>query len=437
MTASELAAAAEDVLRGNDLGNYTRPSPRLYPHQWLWDSAFIALGWAYIDWPRAVREVDAVLGGQWQDGFLPHIIYNPAVTNYHPGPEWWPDTPTRRPGVLTSGISQPPVLPTAVHLTGMLQPDERVRLEWWARVYEPLLDSMRYFARHRTIGPSPLIAIIHPWEAGLDNSPRWDFAVRLGLKPQRVYRRIDNTVVAQAVRPTQADYDLYMSLVERIAASGYDMAAYLPTAPFAVYDALFNAIWYRSMIDLNRIAAALDRPPAAPVGELRAFRDAYHAALWHEPAHLFRDFDVRGKTQIPVDTAAGLGAIYGGLVSADQAAAMVAAYRARCTGCRMIASTPPDQDGFDPVRYWRGPVWININWFVTRGLEAVACVDEARRLAAETMALVEASGLREYYHAQTGEGIGGGDFSWSAALVLDLLRRPVGEFAQGEQRWYN
>jgi hypothetical protein len=41
------------------------------------------------------------------------------------------------------------------------------------------------------------------------------------------------------------------------------------------------------------------------------------------------------------------------------------------------------------------------------------------------MALVETSGLREYYHALTGEGIGGGDFSWSAALVLDLLRRPA------------
>jgi neutral trehalase len=179
------------------------------------------------------------------------------------------------------------------------------------------------------------------------------------------------------------------------------------------------------MLDLNRIAEALGRAPAAPAGELRAFRQAYHAALWHGPTHLFRDYDARSNAQVPVDTAAGLGAIYGGLVSADQAMAMVAAYRARCAGCRMIASTPPDQEGFDPVRYWRGPVWININWFVTRGLEALTCTDEARRLAAETMTLVETSGLCEYYHARTGEGIGGGDFSWSAALIIDLLHRPV------------
>ncbi|MDR7418079.1 MAG: trehalase family glycosidase [Armatimonadota bacterium] len=426
MKTADLAATAEAILRGNDLGHYTRPSPRLYPHQWLWDSAFIALGWAHLDWPRAVREVDAVLAGQWDNGLLPHIIYNPSVRDYFPGPDWWPDTPPRRRGVVTSGISQPPVLPTAVYLAGRLQPDEHTRHAWWARVYEPLLASMRYFSRHRTIGDSPLVAIIHPWEAGLDNSPRWDFAVRLGLAPTRPYRRIDNAVVSQDLRPTRADYDLYMHLVERIAASGYDMAAYLPRAPFAVYDALFNAVWYRSMNDLNRIAAALGRPPAASDAELQAFRNAYHATLWHPGSQLFRDCDARTGALVPVDTAAGLVAIYAGLVDAGQARAMIEAYRGRCAGCRMIASTPPDQEGFDPVRYWRGPVWININWLVVRGLEALACTEETRRLAAETMALVETSGLREYYHARTGEGIGGSDFSWSAALIIDLLRRPVG-----------
>jgi hypothetical protein len=425
VTRSAVAAAAEAVLRGNDLGAYTRPSPRLYPHQWLWDSAFIALGWAHLDWARAVREVDSVLAGQWENGFLPHIIYNPSVTDYSPGPEWWPGTPTRRPGVLTSGISQPPVLPTCIYLAGLLQPDERTRLEWWARVYGPVLDSMCYFSRHRTLGGSPLIAVIHPWEAGLDNSPRWDFAVRMGLRPTHPYRRTDNTIVTPAMRPTQADYDLYMHLVERIAASGYEMATYLPGASFAVYDALFNAVWYRGMTDLNRIAAALRREPAAGTVEMEAFRAAYHATLWHDGAHLFRDYDVQRGAQIPIDTAAGLAAIYAGVVDAGQATAMLAAYRARCANCRMIVSTSPDQEGFDPARYWRGPVWININWFVIRGLEALGCHAEARRLAAETMALVETSGLREYYHALTGEGIGGGDFSWSAALVLDLLRRPA------------
>ena len=427
MTDMDLLRQAEAVLRGNDLGDYTKPSPRLYPHQWLWDSAFIAIGWAFMDWPRAVREIDALLAGQWQNGMLPHIIYNPAVTDYHPGPEWWPDAPTRRPEVRTSGISQPPVLPTAVRIIGMLQPDARARLEWWGRIYEPLRDSMLYFSRHRTLGGSPLIAVIHPWEAGLDNSPRWDFAVKMGLRPSRPYRRIDNTVVPPALRPTQGDYDLYMHLVEQIAGSGYAMGAYLPAAAFAVYDALFNAVWYRGVRDLNRIAAALGRPSAVSAGELDAYRAAYRATLWNESSHLFRDVDARDGAQVPVDTAAGLAAIYGGLVDGKQAAAMLARYRDRSPGCRLIPTVPPDEAAFDAARYWRGPVWININWFIVRGLEDLGLRAEARELAEETFALAKTSGIHEYYHALTGVGIGGGQFSWTAALVVDLAKRPVSQ----------
>ncbi|MDR7485333.1 MAG: trehalase family glycosidase [Armatimonadota bacterium] len=421
-----LLQQAEAVLRGNDLGHYTKPSPRLYPHQWNWDSAFIAIGWAHLDWSRATREIETLLAAQWTDGMVPHIRYNPAVTDYHPGPDWWRDTPVRREGVITSGISQPPVLPTAVYLVGMRQPDPGRRRAWWERLYEPLRQAVAYFPQHRTTGGSSLIAVIHPWESGLDNSPRWDFATRAGWHPTRPYRRVDTTIVERAHRPTQADYDMYMYLVEQIAASGYDMAVYLPRAPFLVYDALFNAIWYRAAVDLNRIADAVGRPPAISPDALRAFRDAYRTALWHEPSRLFRDFDVRAGVPIPVDTGAGLGAIYGGLVDAEQARAMVDHYRRRCAGCRMIPSVPPDEGGFDPERYWRGPVWVNLNWLVARGLEALGLRAEAQALAESTIALVRTAGFHEYYHPHTGAGLGGADFSWSAALVIDLLRRPVG-----------
>jgi hypothetical protein len=420
----ELEAAAREVLRGNDLGEYTAPSPRLYPHQWNWDSALVAIGWAHLDWSRAVREIESLLGAQWTNGMLPHIRYNPNATDYHPGPEWWPGVPVRRAGVLTSGISQPPVLATAVHTVGLLQPDERARLDWWAGVYDPVRDALLYFPHHRTAGGSPLVAIIHPWESGLDNSPRWDFAVRMGLRPSRPYRRIDTAIVEAAKRPTQADYDLYMHLVEWITAD-YDVGPRLSGAPFAVYDALFNAAWYRAALDLNRIARALGRPPAVAEADLEAFRAAYHATLWHPQSLLFRDVDLRTGTQIPVDSVAGLIAIYGGLVSADQAAAMMARYRRRCRGCRMVPSVPPDQPAFDAQRYWRGPVWVHVNWLILRGLEAVALRDEAASLAHETVELVRRAGLHEYYDPYTDAGLGGPHFSWPAALVIDLLRRPV------------
>ncbi len=422
-----LAAQAEAVLRGNDVGEYTQPSPRLYPHQWNWDSAFIAIGWAHLDWDRAVREVEALLAGQWTNGMLPHIRYNLKVTDYAPGPEWWPDVPVRKVGERTSGISQPPVLPTAVYQVGLLQPEVSLRHAWWERMYDALRDAVVFYPRHRTTGGSPLIVLVHPWESGLDNSPRWDFATRAGYRPSRPYRRVDTTLVEATLRPTERDYDLYMYLVELLAAGRYELEPFFSRSPFAVYDALFNAVWYRAALDLNRIAAALGRAPAVDEAALRAFRDAYHETLWHEPAQLFRDFDLRAGRRIPVDTVAGLIAIYGGLVDRAQAAAMFSRYRERSAGCRLLPSVPPDEEAFDAERYWRGPVWVNINWLVTRGLEALGLDREAAALAETTLDLVRRAGWCEYFHAQTGEGLGGADFSWTAALVLDLLRRPVSQ----------
>ncbi|MDQ3834935.1 MAG: glycoside hydrolase, partial [Actinomycetota bacterium] len=52
-----MAVQAEEVLRQNDMGGWTRAAPGLYPHQWSWDSAFIAIGLAHLDVRRATREL--------------------------------------------------------------------------------------------------------------------------------------------------------------------------------------------------------------------------------------------------------------------------------------------------------------------------------------------------------------------------------------------
>ena len=68
MNVSEVIAKAEDVLKHNDLGDWTRPAPGVYPHQWLWDSCFAAMGWVHVDAERATREILSLLRGQWRNG---------------------------------------------------------------------------------------------------------------------------------------------------------------------------------------------------------------------------------------------------------------------------------------------------------------------------------------------------------------------------------
>src|SRR5690349_15884839 len=105
---------AVSVLRENDLGSWTKPAPRLYPHQWSWDSAFIAIGLAHLDPARALTELTSLLRGQWRDGRIPQIVYNPNVPAdaYFPDAQRWncvACSPFASGDPVTSGIIQPPV----------------------------------------------------------------------------------------------------------------------------------------------------------------------------------------------------------------------------------------------------------------------------------------------------------------------------------------
>jgi hypothetical protein len=112
MRDADLRRQAVTVLRGNWERGHTVPSRSLYPHQWSWDSAFIAIGWAHTSPGRGRRELESLLAAQWADGRVPQIVFNPAVARdaYFPGPDVWRsrDVPGA-PALETSGIVQPPV----------------------------------------------------------------------------------------------------------------------------------------------------------------------------------------------------------------------------------------------------------------------------------------------------------------------------------------
>jgi hypothetical protein len=80
---------AKTVLDFNWTGHYTQPGPRLYPHQWSWDSAFVAIGYAHYDQNRAAKELNHLFDSQWENGMLPQIVFNPRFSAYFPGVDFW------------------------------------------------------------------------------------------------------------------------------------------------------------------------------------------------------------------------------------------------------------------------------------------------------------------------------------------------------------
>src|SRR5689334_18201593 len=119
---------AKAVLEMNDQGAFTIPAEGLYPHQWLWDSCFIAIGLRHYNVDRAKQEILSLLRGQWANGMLPHMIFDKSL-RYRQDRNIWRSwvNPFAPDDLTTSGITQPPMLAEAVVRVGekMTLPERR------------------------------------------------------------------------------------------------------------------------------------------------------------------------------------------------------------------------------------------------------------------------------------------------------------------------
>ncbi len=388
-----LEQACIDLLRANDRGGYTVPSPRLYPHQWAWDSAFAAIGWAHVDPGRAVTELEKLMDGIWPDGRVPHIRFHIPSAEYFPGPDFW-ETSDR------TSITQPPVWATAARrvLTLGGSPD-RLRA---------LLPAMRrshdwFYAARDPLGWD-CVAVAHPWESGLDNSPCWDLAmadVDPALAPP--FQRLDKTKVEDpSQRPTDDHYKRYAVLVKAIADSGFG------PGPFAVYCPMMTALLARAEEDLDWLCAELGGEPS---GRGLALREGLMRHLYNGELQRFSFYDAAASRRVEADV---VGAYMPAMLSLPVSSLVRDRLRAGYATEWPLPTTAPSSPDFDPVRYWRGPTWININWLLAD------CLPGLRERSLE---LIERTGFFEYFHPHTGEGLGTREFTWTAALALDWLRQ--------------
>src|SRR3712207_6135693 len=73
-----LVHQARAVLDFNWTGEYTMPGPRLYPHQWSWDSALIAIGYSHYAQKRATKGSNTSSRVNGRTVFCPRSFSTPA-----------------------------------------------------------------------------------------------------------------------------------------------------------------------------------------------------------------------------------------------------------------------------------------------------------------------------------------------------------------------
>lgn len=430
------------------MGTWTEAAPDLYPHQWSWDTGFIAVGLAHLDTGRAAAELLSLFRHQWRTGKVPHIVFNPQAPpeSYFPGPEHWisagpfPDAP--EPPPYTSALCQPPT-----HAIGALRVWELARersgkaveeaRRFLREIYPKLLRWHRYLLTYRDPEGSGLVTIYHPWESGMDNSPRWDAAlaaVEVGDLPG--YERQDlEHVDDPSERPTDVEYARYLWLVEHIKEARCDEHELYATHPFRVKDVFASGILVAAndaLLEITGIVGAPEEDREEISAWARAGREGLNRR-WDPELELCTDYDLIRDRPLRARTVGGFAPLVAGGMSAERREAMLHALESEhFLGNRRLKrplppSASPSEARFHPRSYWRGPMWPVISWLLWRSLRREGEVERAASLRRHALEQVADGGFAEYFEPFTGEPLGSGQQSWTAAVVLDWLACEEGD----------
>lgn len=435
--ATSVSEQAEAVLKTNDRGLYTQPGKGLYPHQWLWDSCFVAIGLRHLDVERAQTELTSLLRGQWHNGMLPNIIFRDDL-QYRTDRNVWRSwvNPFAPDDVTTTGITQPPMLAEAVVQVGkkLAWPERR---QWYRRMYPALLAYHEWLYHERDPHDEGLVLLVHPWETGLDNTPAWMAELHDHLLPlwirtiQRtrfdrvlnLFRRDTKTVNIDERFSTIEALALY-DIQRRLRRKAYNINKVLDHSMFTIEDLTFNCIFIRANTHLREIAKSLRLELPEELDKQMRRTEKVLEELWdpYSAQYYSRDFITHRLLKTP--TIATLLPLYAGCITKERARELVRLLESeqQFGPAYPVPTVPPSSFWFHPKLYWQGPAWVNMNWLIIDGLKRYGFKDHAAALTESTLELVAHNGCYEYFDPLTGEPAGAADFSWTAALALDLAK---------------
>ena len=409
---------AQKILIGNRKRGYTLPTNnKLYPAQWNWDSAFIALGYSYFNLNFALKEIKTLLDGQWKDGMIPHILFHNTNTNYYPNHTAW----NCGNKIRSSGITQPPVLASILKEIIDKNKITKIQKKEIKKFVIKIKKSHEWFIKNRDPKKTGLVSILHPWESGYDNSSLWDEPMnKVKIEKNIQYKRADNKVINPEHRPLNIDYDRYVTIKNDLRKKKYDPKKIFKTSLFNVVDIGFNSIFLKSNKDLIILSKKFNLDISTIINYVK-ITEKNILKYFDKKKQTFFCFDLRNKKKIFIPSITNYLILYADIKNSKINDILIKNLKKHNLKEKyFFSSIKPNHKSFEEKRYWRGPVWINCNWFIHKGLMNK---DEkySNKIKERTIRLVEKKGFHEYYSCKNGKPMGANNFSWSAALYLDLI----------------
>ena len=390
--------------------------------------------------------MEFLFDAQWQNGMVPHIVFNQKEKTYFPAADFYDITrsPYAPKHIGTSGMTQPPVHAIACYYIYKNAENKTKAKEFLKRIYPNLKRYHKYLLTERDPEKSGLVTIFHPWESGLDDSPVWDEALsKIKIQHPLKFERLDVIAVegAKETIPSDDMYNKFIYIIELMKQYNYDEQKMYESFPFKIKSIVSSSILYVANKCMIRIADILGED-IQEISEWLSMTQTNFYKYFHPDASqslgkteeiLFYNYDLISKDWIRKRTISSLLPIYTGLIPKGQIGLFVKWLRhARWCGegrCHTpaIPSTDLTDPHFNHLTYWRGPIWVNTNWMIWLGLLKYGYRDIAEQIRQGIIELAANHGFREYYDPFTGEGLGGKSFSWTAALVIDLIKNTPSE----------
>lgn len=425
---------AKAIIRNNWRDGFSIPTAKLYPFQWNWDSGFVSMGVSHYDISKALEEINFMFSGQWENGMLPHILFHSEdETSYFPNFDFWessvnPGAPSKP---KSSGITQPPVFGFVLEEIFNKYPDDPKVIDFIKTLFPKLVRYHNFLYQYRNPQGDGLFFIFHPWESGRDNSPLWDDSMnRIQIDKDKLtkYTRRDTQLADAAERPTQEQYDRYVYLLELGKKYQYDGPEIAEQSPFLIQDCMMNSILIKSNDSLIKIGKQLGFDTTQLESWQALSKSNFSEKFWNEDLGFFVCYDQRAGKQILHKEIGGIIPLFANVASKEQAK-KIAAYLQDIhdRGYYLCPSFNIDSPLFDSKRYWRGPVWPQMNWMIYRGLLNYGYDELAEIVKADLIELVSKLGFYEYFESEKdklnfiSKGYGGNNFSWTASSIISFL----------------
>ena len=234
------------------------------------------------------------------------------------------------------------------------------------------------------------------WESGMDNAPRFDLSTGIKVLENRGGH---NKVVGFSVNRESVD---------------------------------LNSFLYKEKVLLAKMAGLLgDRVLASQLNsESNALANYIQTKMFDEASGYFFDIDMQGK----LIKAQGMGSegyipLWSGVATNQQAERVIRKlmskkdFNTHMPMPTMAASAAE----FAAESYWRGPVWLDQSYFAITGMLQYGYREQAlattKKLLAHGEGLLNSEApIRENYNPITGKGLKATNFSWSASVILLLLK---------------